>query len=103
MENETELNFIGTPKVNEDIDFVVSYYNITEDNYQTNTGPYQTQFIWFNSQNIIFNKRYNSSNLSLSGKTYSTLFSNNNTDTSINSLENSDTYTLVLKQPVFGF
>ena len=29
MENETGLNFTGTPKINEDIDFEVSYYNIT--------------------------------------------------------------------------
>ena len=39
MENETGLNFIGTPKVNENIDIEVSYYNITIDECPSSSIP----------------------------------------------------------------
>lgn len=39
MENETGIEFIGTPKINEDIDFAISYYNITIDSFYSSGRP----------------------------------------------------------------
>ena len=92
MENETGLDFIGTQKINEDIDIQVSSYNVTEDQYILGIAAYDTQFLWFNSQNVIFYERYDVSYLSFGGKTYDTLFSNNNLNIYFQNLENKDTY-----------
>ena len=90
MENETGLNFIGTQKVNENIEFEVSYYNITEDNYKVTDAPFATQWIWCNSQNTVFAARYDNGSIDFTGKSYSTMFLNNNLDIYYQSLENTD-------------
>ena len=56
MENETGIEFIGTPKINEDIDFEVSSYNITISRCTSQSPPNNTRIT---KDHILHNNFYN--------------------------------------------
>ena len=99
MENETELNFIGTPKINEDIDFAVSYYNVTIDKFYTGGHGGTLQIL----KDSIFPWTLETSNKSLYSITYTNIYGNPAELHSNNSFENSGSSFTNITNIVFSF
>ena len=98
MENETELNFVGTQKVNEDIDIQVSYYNVTIDKFYTGGYGRKLQIL----KDSIFPWTLETTNKNLNSITYTNIYGNPTELHSNNSFENSASFTNITNI-VFSF
>ena len=79
MENETEINFIGTQRINQDIDFEVSSYNLTIDNFSTGVAP---EWVRITKDHILYLGGNSASSRYIQGKTnpngsYSRIYESN--------------------------